>query len=210
MLAHYNFEQSDISAQIDDISTLNNHATNLGGILDTNSKYCRGFDASGQNTGSNYRQRVRSSLDLDDDVGTQGTISFWFNSNIAWDAGQERVLFDASVDGSGNGSSDKYFTLEISDNGRLRFSFEDSTDADFSFFEPALSGGTRLADTWYYVTATWDYGADTFELYVDGNLRTQSNHNTNGAMSGLGPIVLVIMPLLMCKQIITRWFTCFC
>ncbi|WP_448553201.1 DUF6701 domain-containing protein [Thalassotalea montiporae] len=189
LLAHYTFEQSDISSQIDDMSGGNNHATNIGGLLDTDSKFCRGFDSAGENASTAISNAFRSSLDIDEDVGARGTISFWFNSDINWNAGRERVLFDASCNGNPNCGSarDKYFVLEIAANGRLKFSFEDSRDRDFSFQESSSS--SRTADTWYYVTATWNYPDDRFELYVDGNLRAGLNFNTNGQMSDLNQIV---------------------
>ena len=188
LLAHYNFEQSDISGQIDDISGAGNHATNINGVLDTDSKFCRGFDAGGQNTNVGTSNAFRSSLDLDDDVGNQGTISFWFNSDIDWNAGRERVLFDASCTGNPNCGSDrdKYFVLEIAENGRLKFSVEDSRDRDLSFQEPSAN---RQANQWYYVTATWDYSANQFELYVNGDFRRARRFNSSGQVNDLNRIV---------------------
>ena len=187
-LALYRFEQTDFSTGILDTSGNDNHASNSNGISTASGKYCRAFDSDGANTASTTDNVFTSSLDLDDDVGTKGTISFWFNSNTAWDQGGynggERTLFDASLDLSG---ADKYFVLEIQSNGRLRFTFEDSTDADFSVEEPTST--VRSANTWYYVTVTWDYETDTFQLYVDATLRIEQTRNTNGIMSGLGPIV---------------------
>lgn len=187
-LAFYQFEQTDFSSGIVDSSGYDNHASNNNGLSTAAGKYCRAFDTNGTNSASITDNVFISSLDLDDDVGTQGTISFWFNSHTAWDQGGynggERTLFDASIDGSG---ADKYFVLEIQSSGRLRFTFEDSNDGDFSIQEPSV--GVRTANTWYYVTVTWDYESDLFELYVDANLRSQQSQNTNGNMSGLGPIV---------------------
>ncbi|REL28159.1 LamG domain-containing protein [Thalassotalea euphylliae] len=189
LLAHYDFEQNDISSQINDTSGLDNHAFSIGGLLDTDSKFCRGFDSNGDNTDIATGNAFRSSLDLDEDVGVTGTISFWFNSDIDWGAGKERVLFDASCNGNPNcgGQNDKYFVLEIAQNGRLKFSVEDSNDRDFSFQESSAS--SRTADTWYYVTATWDFPNDRFELYVDGNLRARRVFDTNGQIIELNQIV---------------------
>lgn len=72
-------------------------------------------------------------------------------------------------------------------NGRLRFNFEDSADRDFVVTEPG--GQARQAQTWYYITTTWDFENNLFEIYVDGNRRIQSSQNTNGILAGLGDIV---------------------
>jgi len=183
-LAFYQFEQTDFIASIEDTSGNNNYASNDNGLSTANGKYCRAFDSSFSNTSSATDSAFISSLDLDDDVGIKGTISFWFNSHTAWDQGGfnggERTLFDAS-------GSSKYFTLKTRSNGQLRFSFEDSQDSDFYIEEPSISA--RSADTWYYVTVTWNYATDTFQIYVDGNLRVQQSRNTNGSMAGLNSIV---------------------
>lgn len=187
-LAFYQFEQNDFLSGILDSSPNGNDGTNIGGASIADGKYCRAFDSDGTNT-SSVTDNAFSSIDLDDDVGRIGTISFWFNSHSDWNSGGynggERTLFDASLNAPGN--SDKYFSLEIQQNGVLRFTFEDSSDRDFSVQEPNISA--RQANTWYYVTVTWDYSADNFQIYVDGSLRINANRNTNGNMNKLGPIV---------------------
>jgi len=184
-LALYRFEQTDLSSQIDDTSGNNNHAEIpfIGASL-AEGKYCRGFDSVSYNRFDYTGTAFRSELDLDGDVGLQGTVSFWFNSTVNWNDDFERVLFDAS---SGSNAADKYFVLEIQENGRLKFAFEDSNDSDFSLIEPSTN--SRQADTWYYLTVTWDYLANDFAIYVDGNLQIQQTKNTNGAMGELGKIV---------------------
>ncbi len=185
LLALYRFEQTDLSSQIDDTSGYNNHAEIpfLGASL-ADGKYCRGFDSVSYNRFDYTGSAFRSDLDLDGDVGLQGTVSFWFNSTVNWNDDFERVLFDAS---SGSDATDKYFVLEIQEDGRLKFAFEDSNDADFSLIEPSTN--SRQAGTWYYLTVTWDYLANDFAIYVDGNLQVQQTKNTNGAMGELGKIV---------------------
>ncbi|GAW94426.1 MULTISPECIES: LamG domain-containing protein [Colwellia] len=185
LLALHRFEQTNISTQIDDTSGLDNHAENIfGGLSTVNGKYCRGFESESWNDYNGITDSFRSSLDVNDHIGLKGTISFWFNSRIDWDQGQERVLFDAS---SGSNVTDKYFVFEIQQDGRLKFAFEDSADSDFSLVEPSITN--RAADTWYYLTVTWDYLANDFAIYVDGTLQIQQSRNTNGAMGELKQIV---------------------
>lgn len=184
LLGLYKFEQTDFSTQIDDTSGLNNHAEMLlYGNSVFEGKYCRGFESDGWNLDNQISDGFRSSLDINNDVGLQGTISFWFNSTIDWDQGQERVLFDASM---GESISDKYFVFEIQQDGRLKFAFEDSDDDDFTIIEPS---STRTANTWYYLSVTWDYTNNSFVMYVDGVLQQQETRNTNGAMGELNPVV---------------------
>ncbi len=190
LIGLYQFEQTSFAQGITDTSSNLKNGENKGGISITAGKYCRGFDSNGSNLTSTTSNAFKSALDLDKDVGVKGTISFWYKSNTSWDSGGynggERILFDASKD-KGLGAANKYFSLEIQSNGRLRFAFEDSADSDFWFDEPPIS--VRSANTWYYVTAAWNYSTNTFQLWVDGNLLSTHIENTNGAIKDLGKIV---------------------
>ncbi|XQW85556.1 DUF6701 domain-containing protein [Thalassotalea piscium] len=190
LIGFYQFEQTDFSSNITDTSGLDNHGTNIGGASTSNGKYCRAFDDNGTNSSVSTNNAFSTGVDLDDDVGTKGTISFWFNSETSWNQGGynggERTLFDASLNNA-NSASDKYFALEIQSDGRLRFTFEDSVDGDFSLEES--SSTTRNANTWYYVSVTWDYTTDTFQILVDGVVVAKRNINTNGQMIDLGPLI---------------------
>jgi MSHA biogenesis protein MshQ len=190
LLGLYRFEQNSLSGQIDDTSGNDNHGSNLGGQSIAEGKYCRGFDSNGANSGSQTDNAFSSNLNLINDVGDIGTISFWFNSNTNWNQGGynggERTLFDATLN-LGLGTNNKYFSLNIMNNGLLRFSFEDSVDGDYYIQEP--SGSIRDGNKWYFVTATWNFTTNVFELYVDGNLRTRQTKNTSGALKDLGPII---------------------
>ncbi|RHW76904.1 LamG domain-containing protein [Colwellia sp. RSH04] len=182
LVAEYKFEQPDFNTQIDDTSGYDNHADNiLGGLSTPDGKYCRGFESESWNDYNGITDAFRAGPTINE-VGVQGTISFWFNSSIDWDQGQERVLFDASK----QSATDKYFVLEIQQNGRLKFAFEDSADADFTIIE---GSNNRVKDTWYYVTTTWDFTNNSFAIYVDGVLRVQETRNTNGALGEFNRIV---------------------
>ncbi|GAA0811847.1 MSHA fimbrial biogenesis protein MshQ [Colwellia asteriadis] len=186
----YQFEQNNFNSQIDDTSGNDNHASNIGGQSVAQGKYCRGFDSNGTNTSSQTNNAFSSNVNLVDDVGNMGTISFWFNGNTHWDQGGynggERTLFDASLN-LGLGVGNKYFALNIMKNGLLRFSFEDDVDGDFFIEEPMIS--PRSSNTWYYITATWNFNTNQFELYVDGTLRINANRNTSGAIKDLGNVI---------------------
>jgi len=180
-IALYRFEQTDFTTQIDDTSGNGNHAENLNGGLSTpDGKYCRGFESENWSLDDQIADAFRSSLDVDIDIGIRGAISFWFNSSIDWHQGDERILFDATLEPN-------IFALEITQDGRLRFAFEDS--ANDVFIVEEQSAVSRGSNTWYYVTVTWDYSSDTFSLYVDGALVTQQTKSTNGVMPDFARVV---------------------
>ncbi|WP_085298411.1 LamG domain-containing protein [Cognaticolwellia mytili] len=193
LLAYYAFEQSSISALIEDTSGSGNHGSNISGISTANGKYCRGFDSNGTNSSSATSNAFNSNVNLLNDVGRQGSISFWFNSNTEWNRGGynnggERTLFDASLDLPGGSNSDKYFTLKVRNNGRLRLSLEDSNDRGFMLTESS-SSVLRSANTWYNIAITWDYSSGRFQIYLDGVLIINQVHSTSGQISGLGDII---------------------
>lgn len=186
LLALYRFEQNDFANGIDDSSGNANHGSNIGGSSVDFGRYCRAFDSNGVNQSSDTYNAFNSNLDLNSDVGDVGSISFWFKSNTDWNEGGfngngERTLFDASLT-----SSNYYFTLEIIANGQLRFAFEDSTDADFRFDSSMPVG---KANVWYYVTATWSYQTNQFQLYLNGALVGSATPNTNNILGDLGSLI---------------------
>jgi len=191
LLALHRFEQTDFITQIDDTSGLDNHAEKLSyGLSSPDGKYCRGFESEGWNIDNSSSDGFRSNLEIDNDVGIQGTINFWFNSTVDWNqVGKdiyngveigERTLFDATLEPS-------VFTLEITTDGRLRFAFEDPVNDVFIVEEQTAV--SRTAGIWYYVSVSWDYNNNTFALYLDGELLTQQTQVTNGTMPDFTKIV---------------------
>ncbi|SET63717.1 DUF6701 domain-containing protein [Thalassotalea agarivorans] len=192
-VAFYSFEETDFSSGIADRTGNGFTGSNNNGVSIPDGRYCRGFSSPNQNRNNNTDYTFNSNVDITNDVGNKGTISFWYASRYNWNRRQDtggngglRTLFDAT-ESSSSGAGDKYFTLKILNNGRLRFNFEDSADRDFVVTEPG--GQARQAQTWYYITTTWDFENNLFEIYVDGNRRIQSSQNTNGILAGLGDIV---------------------
>ncbi|EAT12437.1 DUF2341 domain-containing protein [Bermanella marisrubri] len=131
---------------------------------------------------------IQTGVDLDNDIGTSGTIAFWVRYNSAWNAtGPAHTLLDATEVITGT-TADKYFLLQKESNGRLRWRFEDSSDRDFSYTEPALST-TRQANIWYHIALTFDYVNNEFKLYVNGELVIDESPSTNGTVTGFDNIV---------------------
>jgi hypothetical protein len=91
------------------------------------------------------------------DIGNQGSISFWYQSNTNWDASGGKTLLDAT-------KGDKYFFLSITAEGKLIFALENSNDADFKITtEDAF---TFAAGEWVFITIEWDLGND-YHIYVN-------------------------------------------
>lgn len=109
-------------------------------------------------------QGVDTAIDLNS-MGNAGTIAFWYNSNTAWNDGNDRMLFDASNE-LGTNAQDRHFYLVKGDTGRLRFAFEDSNGNGYE----ARDGTSRTfaAGTWHHIAITWNVGTDVARLYLDG------------------------------------------
>lgn len=186
LIARYRFEQTSFSGGIIDDSGSDNNATTINALSIANGRYCRAMQvAASSNTGTVVG--MNTGLDVDSDIGSKGTISFWFNSQTAWDQGGynggERILFDAS-----NASSQHYFALEILSDGRLHFAFEDSSDRDLTLTEPSLAQ-VRNANTWHFISVTWDFENDRYQLFVDGEMRTSSTASINHTPGNFSQLV---------------------
>ena len=144
-------------------------------------KICLGGDIPFNNSDA-AQDAIDTELDMDADIGTTGTISFWYKSNTAWNGGGDRMLVDASTT-----ADNKYFFLVLLNNGALRFRFEDSVDADFQLDTTVKA---FPADEWHHLAVTWDLPGDRLEIYIDGVLDASSTPNTSGSWGALGSVYL--------------------
>ncbi|MCP4387785.1 MAG: LamG domain-containing protein, partial [Gammaproteobacteria bacterium] len=134
------------------------------------------------NSSAAAQDAIDTGLDMDTDIGTSGTISFWYKPDTAWAGGGDRMLVDASTT-----TDNKYFFLALLSNGALRFRFEDSTDADFQLDTTAKA---FAAGEWHHIAITWTLPGDRLEIYIDGVLDTSSTPNTSGIWGALGSVYL--------------------
>ncbi|WP_158771954.1 DUF6701 domain-containing protein [Paraglaciecola sp. L1A13] len=104
-----------------------------------------------------------------DDIGTAGTISFWYRSNEDWSSTIGRQLFDASTDVGSTNS--KYFYLSLSAS-TLYFGLEDSNDTDAEVVAGELD---FAANEWVHIAVSYDYAAKTAVIFVNGNEAGRSN-----------------------------------
>lgn len=189
VLAYYPMEEpawSGAAGEVTDASGNGNDGTAVGNAQTSAQGYlCRGAEIP-FNTSHAVRDAVNTGVDVDDDIGNRGTISFWYRSNANWSGGGDRLLFDASTRVFNN-NNDKYFALVLLNSGVLRFALEDSSDTDFQ----ALTGAnTFAADEWVHVAVTWDLPADRMVIFVNGTQAGQMTSNTSGSLGDVGPLYI--------------------
>lgn len=186
-LAHFAFEQSDWSGagvSIDDYSGNGNAGISTGNASShVDGKVCKGTFIP-NNSDSATIDAINSQLDLDTDVGDQGTILLWYRAETNWVGSGDRMLIDATTDIIGN-ANDKYFYLAKLNDGRLRFSLEDSSDADFDVYS---SGNSVAAGTWVHLGVSWDFSADQIQIFKDGSAIASTAISSNGSVGDLGNI----------------------
>lgn len=186
-LAHFAFEQNNWSGagvSIEDYSGNGNAGLSVGSAEShASGQVCKGSFIP-DNSNSATIDAIDSQLDLDTDVGSQGTIVLWYRAEENWVGSGDKTLIDATTDVIGN-SNDKYFFLAKLNDGRLRFALEDSADLDFNLY---TSANSVVAGTWVHLGVTWDLSADELHIYVDGSSAASSSISSNGTMGDVGNI----------------------
>lgn len=97
------------------------------------------------------------------DIGSVGSISFWYKSKKNWDSSDGVMLIDAT-------KGDKYFFLGLRSNGQLQLWAEDSNDRDFQ--SRTTDSFSFLMNEWVHIALAWDYTSRRFKLYVNGILQS--------------------------------------
>ncbi|MDZ7829075.1 MAG: DUF6701 domain-containing protein [Halofilum sp. (in: g-proteobacteria)] len=131
-------------------------------------------------------------VDVDGDLGSQGSINFWFWSPSRWrQLNNDQMLFDASNPSAGGGA--KYFYLALVDatnaggpanrGARLSFGLEDDNDDDFRFETDRLDIDR---ETWVHIGVTWDLDDDELQIYVNGSLvESESIGGSSGTLGDM-------------------------
>ena len=182
LVAEYHLDEpvwNGTAGEILDASGNGNNGQAVGRANTTvNGKVCGGGFVP-----ANFSQAVRDAIDtgvdLDGQVGSAGSIGFWFRPNRAWNA-QHRRLFDASLPVNGHPGVDKYFLLELLPNGQLWFRLEDIWDRDFG-----LKGRPLQGNAWHHITVTWDLPRNRLQLYIDGSLDASAHISSIGRIGQL-------------------------
>jgi MSHA biogenesis protein MshQ len=188
-LAYYEFEQSTWSGlgAVLDSSGQASHGTAVGTATPEfpggSQKSCQVLNVP-INASSALRYGLDTGLDLDNDVGNKGTISFWYRSNVSWGSSAPRQLFDASTFNGDNDNS-KYFFLSLQ-SGQLRFGLEDSADNDAVL---TVSGLNYAASEWVHIAVRWDYSLNRASLYINGTLVGANNSlGLNGTIANFNTL----------------------
>ncbi|WP_158525316.1 LamG domain-containing protein [Glaciecola sp. KUL10] len=142
-----------------------------------NPKFCDAMFVPA-NTSTSQKAGLDTGVDLNDFPDTQGSISFWYKAEQAWNDGTSRQLFDASEEASrvnGVYQSDKHFFLVKKGNGSLRFGIEDADD-----YSAIVDTGSNsfAADTWVHVSVTWNLANDNYVIYINGVASSSISRNS--------------------------------
>lgn len=177
LYANYLFEEANWVAanSVIDSSGNNRHGSAVGNAEPLVLGSCRVLDIPSNNS-ANQQDGIDSNVDIND-VGDQGTISFWYRSNQSWSATSERQLFDASNEVP---AQDKHFYLSL-DSGILEFGVEDEDDNGFFLQMTSLS---FPADQWVHIAVTWDVAANQLQMYVNSQGFSQVTSQTQGNFDG--------------------------
>lgn len=175
LVAHYTFEEEEWSGSdaVLDTSSNANHATHLGSATPVNPSEqiaCQALDVP-YSTSSSSQNGIDTGI-TPNELGTSGTISFWYRSNQAWNSGSSRQLFDASTT-----TDNRYFDLVLTSGGKLKFALEDNIDDDFT--TETSSSLSYPADEWVHIAITWDIADKPFEIYLNGVKQTVSSSLEN-------------------------------
>jgi len=136
------------------------------------------------NNSDNLHDAIDTGLDVDSDIGSVGSIDFWYKSNVRWNGNNgDRQLLDASTTASGR----KYFYLTLQNNSRLSFGLEDSNDGDFVV---EGSNNNFSAGVWVHIAITWDLPNDRLQIYINGNLDDEQTFSTNGVLGNIDTLYL--------------------
>lgn len=143
-------------------------------------KICRGGNIPA-NTSTGIIGAVDSGLDVDTQIGSSGTITFWYKSNVSWNGGgsQDSQLFDATT------VNNRWFYLaKQQGNGRLRLNLTDSANSNF---EVQTGNNTVAANSWTHIAVTWNLTSSAannrLQIYINGALAQSTAIGTTKPLS---------------------------
>lgn len=178
-VANYRFDEYSYAGSVGEVTDSSGNSHNgaaVGGVQTTASGYvCRALDIP-SNT-SSTTQAVDTLLNVSSLLGSDGSIDFWFRSNVTWTNNKAAMLFDASTD------STRPFYLMRAGGGALTFAVADSAGKVLTASTPAQS---FAAGTWVHVAATWRLASGTnasvLRIYVNGVQTAVTNGTTSGTI----------------------------
>jgi len=184
-LAYFGLDETGLNGTAGEISDGQNNfnlayaiGTGSGVGSSTTARICRALNIPNNGSVSDT-WGVNTGIDVDDDIGSRGAISFWYRGNAAWNSGTQRMLLDASQAGGAEG---KFFHVSITADGRVRLYIEDSGETDLMTDTAVQAVG---AGTWKHIAVTWDLPNDRYRIYIDGSLAATGTDNSNGTIGEL-------------------------
>lgn len=184
-IAYYQFEEASWPSANTIIDTMGNfNGSPLGNAtpqFPNPVKSCRVLDVPDNSVNNTQTDALDTGIHIPNDVGTKGTISFWYKSNGPWDTNSGttedgRTLLDASV-----GSSSRFF-MRLQRSGRIRFNMHDNLGREYNIYSSEYE--SLPANQWIFIAATWDLNAGRLGLYVrgngiSGNFSSQANYSSS-------------------------------
>lgn len=136
---------------------------------------------AGATVASNTANTAISAIDLRQtpaDIGTSGSITFWYRSTDAWSAATAKTLFDGTT------VAGTPFHLTKLSGGALRFSLSDSAGTVRTLDTAAQ---TFAANTWVHVGVSWFILPGTnqtvVQIFVNGVRLAFARSTTNGTLN---------------------------
>ncbi len=120
------------------------------------------------NTATGTIDAINTGYDVDSQIGSSGTITFWYKSNGAWSGGGSKdvQLLDATV------ASNRWFYLARQNgNGKLSFNLTDNANNNF---QVTTGNNAFLANAWVHVGVTWKLtpvaANNRLQIFINGAL----------------------------------------
>ena len=134
-------------------------------------KICRGGNIP-SNTTTAAIDAVDTGYDVDSQIGSSGTIGFWYKSSVAWSGAtsQDSQLLDATV------ANNRWFYLvKQKTNGSLSFNLTDSANNNL---QVNTGNNGFAANTWVHIAVSWNLtpvaANNRLRIYVNGALAQSS------------------------------------
>lgn len=176
-VAEYRFDElswNGTTGEVRDSSGNGYNGVRISPATNSASGYiCRTLDVPANTTSASAA--VDSAVDVDTTLGALGTMSFWFNSNAAWNSGAA-MLMDATT------TANRPLMLWRMANGALRLTVADSAGTLVTATSAAQSIG---AGVWTHIAATWSLRSgnnqSVLRLYINGSQVAITTTTSTGA-----------------------------
>ena len=139
----------------------------------------------------NTNQRTPDFLDtpvkLHRDVGSAGTISFWFKSNSGWRDERDRTLLDAVylVGNNVRDGNNKFFYVSLREAGYLEIGMEDSNDRNF--IQRTKETFATPEHTWVHVAIAYDFAKQRQHVFLNGKEQALTTIQAPSSWTGQMP-----------------------